>query len=435
MTGPWVDRYKHWVLPIWALLVLAYFRYKTPYLWQADWSHDDLMNCYRAMTTTWRDHIEALVMFWKPTPLFRPLGEIYYKLMWEWFGFSAMPWRLSIAGLLVLNAFIVGHIAMRLTGNQMAGLVATVVAVYHPLWLHLYINTGTIFEIAAFTLVYAGFASYIEFRNPLLPCIFLVLGLNTKESAVVLPVLVVLYEWIWHKRMPWVFCGLAGGICAAFIFGRVLSPSGIAAIGDYRPQYDLATYLARFRGYFGALWLVKQMPLWLAVVLSLAPLALRNRMSAFAVMLFPLAILPLGFVLDRGLEGVYIACASQAFVVAAVWMKLRSDEQRLSAVLGLMGLLLLLLPGIWGLPGWDRDLVEIREVRTAMQRELPSVPRYGRVRFVSEPFREDEYPWATTFITRLLYRNPDLAVVRGGEIQNDDLAVFAWREGKLYRIK
>ncbi len=435
MSGTSVDRYKHWILPLWAVLILAYFRFKTPYLWQADWSHDDLMNCYRAMTTSWREHFEAMVMFWKPTPLFRPLGEIYYKLMWDWFGFSAMPWRLSIAALLVLNAFIIGHIAMRLTGNLVAGLIATLIAVYHPLWLHLYINTGTIFEILAFTLVYAGFASYIELRNPLVPCLFLILGLNAKESAVVLPVLVVLYEWIWHRRTPWVFCGLAGAICGAFIFGRVLNPQGIAAIGDYQPNYDLTTYLARFRGYFGALWLVKQMPLWIALVLSLAPLLLRTRMAVFAVVLFPLAILPLGFVLDRGLEGVYIACAAQPLLFAALAMKLKNDGQRLACAAVAMLALVALLPGIWGLPGWDRDMAEIREVRTVLQRELPAAPSYGRVRFVSEPFREDEYPWATTFITRLFYRNPNLAVVRGGEPQSDDLAAFAWREGKLYRIK
>jgi hypothetical protein len=434
------DKYKYYILPVWAALVVAYVWFKAPIIWQSDWSHDDLMNCYRAMTTSWGDLIQQTIFFWRPTPLFRPLGEIFYKLLWEQFGFNPLPWRLACGTLLIGNAFILGHVATRITGSLSVGLAATAIASFHSSWGHLYLNTGTIFEILAYTLVYGGLAWYVEFGDPWGTMIFLILGLNSKESAVVLPALVVLYEWIWNRRTPWLFCGLSCAVCGAFIYGRVYGPDGLSSIGAYQPNYSFSAYFTSFRSYFGPLILWKQIPLWLAPLAALLPLLLRNKLAGFAVAVFAVSILPLAFVPDRGLEGVYIACAALPLALSAILLKIPKEDHRLPGAAGLFLLAAVLMPALRSMDGWDKENREIRAFRESLQSHLPLVPPKAQLRFVSEPFTE-EYPWASTFATRLLYRDPAILVVSPmnphtkNAPESADFASFGWRDGALYRIK
>jgi hypothetical protein len=434
-----VNKRKYIILAIWALLVVLYLRYKAPIIWRADWSHDDLMNCYRAMQTPWRTMLIDTLMFWKPSELFRPLGEIFYKLFWEQFGFSPLPWRLAISVLLLANAFILGHLANRLSGSMAVGLAATAIASFHSLWTHLYLNTGTIFEILAYTFVYGALAYYVEFRDPYFTTILLILGLNSKESAIILPVLVVLYEWIWNKRTPWLFCGLAGTVCVAFIFGRIYGPGGLTSIGSYQPVYSIATYMERFRGYFGPLILWKQIPYW-ALPLAAAPLLLRNKQAVFSVLLFPLAILPLAFVPDRGLEGVYIACAALPLGLSSALLLIPKEDWRLPGAALLFLTTAFWMPGTYLIDGWDREQNEIRAFHQSLKQLAPTLPQGAQLRFINEPFAED-VPWASTFATRLLYKDPSLLIISPNSPANKDLpaekdtVVFDWRDNKLYRIK
>jgi hypothetical protein len=431
-----VDKYKHWIFAGWALLVIAYVRFKAPIIWQAEWSHDDLMNCYRAMEASWQQLAFDTLCFWKPTNLYRPLGEIFYKVLWEQFGFSPLPWRLACGAILIGNAFLLGHLASRLSGSFSVGLAAMAVASFHSLWAHLYLNTGTIYEILAYSFVWGGLAYYVEFHDPYFTAVLLIVGLNAKESVIVLPVFVVLYEWIWRRRTPWVFCGLAGAICLGFIFGRVFGKDGLASIGLYQPSYSADAYFKSFRGYFGPLVLWKQAP----PLLALLPLLLRSRYALFATLVFPIAILPLAFVPDRGLDGVYVACAGLALSLSAVLLLIPKESWRLGgAALVFLGLFVF-LPPMRHHDGWDREFHEIRNFRTSLQQLVPSAPPKAQIRFESEPFT-DEYPWASTFITRLVYKDTSILPVSklNAHTRNldpkDDFAVLEWKVDRLYRIK
>ncbi len=433
------SKYKYSLFAIWAILVVFYVRYKAPVIWQADWTHDDLMNCYRAMETPWRTMLLDTLMFWKPSNLFRPIGEIFYKLLWEQFGFTALPWRIAIGAVLIANAFILGHLASRLSGSMAVGLAATAIASFHSLWHHLYLNTGTVFEIFAYTFVYAGLAYYVEFRDPYLTTVILILGLNSKESAIILPVLIVLYEWIWNKRTPWVFCGLAGGVCMAFIFGRVYGAGGLTTIGSYQPVYSIGTYLERFRGYLGPLILWEAIPYW-ALPIAALPLLLRNKQALYSVLLFPIAILPLAFVPARDLGGVYIACAALPLALSSTLLLIPKEGWRTAGAALLFLATALWMPGANSMDGWVREQHEIRAFHESLKQLAPTLPNGAQIRFVSEPFKED-VPWASTFATRLVYKDPSLQVISPNSPANKDLpaekdtAVFGWRDNKLYRIK
>ena len=430
----------------WVIAVVIYFHYKASVSMRADWTHDDLMNCYRAFETPWRQIFIDIVCFWKPTVLYRPLGELFYKVGFELFGFQAWPWRFVVSTLLVLNAFILGHVATRLSGSLAYGLAATVIAAFHTYWVHLYLNTGTIFEVLSFTFVYAGLACYVQFyerRWVLLPtAILFILGMNSKESAIVLPAFLVLYDLLWHKRINWTLWALFGAMSGAFIFGRVLAPQGLASIGQYKPQYSLTVYLDHFRNYFGTLVLWQTIQLWQAQLLALAPLLLRrSRVAAFAALVFPVGILPLAFVPDRGLEGVYIACAGLALGVPCILLLLHKESMRMAGAIAIFGALIVWMPGRVDLDGVEQEYDTIRHFHQALKTAAPTLPPGVQIRFLHEPFRPEFESWASTFIARLLYRDASIVVVAPNNPhtrdypEDRDFAVFDWRANRVIRVK
>lgn len=444
LSGSLATKYRYAVFAVWAVIVIVYVHTKAPVIWQGDWTHDDLMNCYRAFQSTWKQLWIDIVCFWQPTPLFRPVGELFYKVMFDQLGMSAFGWRAVVSVFLIGNAFVLGHVASRLSGSMAVGLAATAIASFHSLWTHLYLNTGTIFEILAFTFVWGGLALYVEFHEkgwvPYATAVILVLGLDSKESAIVLPVFVVLYEWIWNRRTPWVFCGLAALISILFIVGRVYGPNGLSSIGNYQPEYSPGAYAKSFQQYFASLILWRNVPMWAAFAMASLPLFLRTRYGLFAAFVFPVGILPLAFVPARGLDGVYVACASLALAISSLLLLLPKEKWRYAGAAVIFLGMGQWMPGIKSLDGWDREFQAIRRFHEGLKALAPVMPANVQVRFTREPFGP-ETQWASVFATRLLYRDVTIEVVGEHNPHTKDFsaakdfAAFEWRDGKLYRLK
>ncbi|MDX2267110.1 MAG: hypothetical protein NW208_03325 [Bryobacter sp.] len=434
-----------WLLAsLWALLLAFYFYKKAPVTFEADWSHDDLMNCYRALESSYADTIQDIIVFWKPSPFFRPLGQLFYKLNFDNFQFAQLPPRIALSAILLFNAYLLGFVAFRLSGNLAYGLAAAALATYHPMWAHLYLNSGTVYEILAFTFVYLGLLLYVELRNkPWADCIVLpcfILALNAKESGIVLAPIVLLYELVYHRRIPWRISILFAGVGVAFILGRVYGPGGLSGIGSYQPEYTLSKYLTNYQHYFGSLILQAAAPLWACLLLSLVPLLSRTKEGLFATLLFPIGILPLAFVPDRGLEAVYVACGALAFGIPSFLLLLRKERFQLVAAACILLALAVSQPALRGRWGWENEQNDIRAFHEQLRALVPQMPSNVQIRFEKEPFTADT-PWASIFATRLAYR--DLTIRVAGEhnphgkdySRADDFLVFTWEAGKLKRIK
>jgi hypothetical protein len=434
-------------LPIfaaWTVAVVVYFFTKCPVALQADWTHDDLMNCFRAFETPYSVILSDLVTFWRPTGLYRPLGELWYKLIFDQVGMAAAPWRWVVVANLIVNALILGHLGFRLSGSLAFGLAATAVASFHTYWAHLYLNTGTIFEILAYSFVYGTLVFWVEFRERwwCLPAtvVLFVLGLNCKESAIVAAVYLFFYEVIWFRRIPWKLCAVLGVISLAFIIGRVNGEGGISSIGQYRPTYNFATYLERYRGYMAPLVLWKDAPLWGCLLLGLVPLVFRSKLGLFTAVLFPFGILPLAFVPDRGLEGVSISCGALAFTLAGFVLWIPSERWRLAGAVGVWLAVGTWMPGQKSLDGWDKEYREIRGFHEGLVKLVPNMPSRVQIRFESEPFAGDN-TWASWFATRLAYRDLTLDIAGATNPhtkdwpRDKDFIVFAWKDGALVRVR
>jgi hypothetical protein len=328
--------------------------------------------------------------------------------------------------------------------NLYYGLAVMALTAFHPHWTHLYVNTGTIYEVLAFFFVYLGLLVHIELREKpwspalVLPCF--ILALNAKESGIVLAPLIVTYELVFHRRIPWLLSALLAASGIAFILGRIYGHEGLSSIGMYKPEYSFSMYLTRFQGYFGQLILAPQAPAWLCVLVCAMPAATRTKEGVFASLVFPLAILPLAFVPERGLEGVYIACAALPLGLSSLVLVFKRDRYQLAAACLLWALAAYLYPPRDGHWGWEQEQADIRAFHTQLKQLVPNMPSKVQIRFVKEPF-PPESGWASVFATRLVYR--DLTIEVAGENNphtknnptSKDFASFTWQDGKLIRLK
>lgn len=445
MKLDWDSPRTRWgLLGLWSLLVVVFFLKKAPVSLKAGWTHDDLMNCYRAVEFSWQRQLADLAMFWRPTPFFRPLGQLFYRALFDTVGWDPRPYRWLVSALMVGNAFLIGHLVWRWSKSIVVGMIAMIFAVYHPHWIYLYLNTGTVFEILAAFLVWLGVVVHVETRewrvSPLLVAVIFVLGLNAKESAVLLPVLVVLYELVWHQRVPWKQVVLLGGIAGAFIAGRVYGPEGLASVGMYQPKISFAMYAQNFTQYFRSLLLLKWGTGAMYAIACLAPVLLRSRLGVMAGLVFPLGILPLAFVPERGLDSVIVAAAWIPLTAAALLEKVRGEERRLAVAALVFALVAWFVPARKTFDGMDQEFRDIRVFREDLLRLEPNMPGNIQVRFEKEPFPE-EYPWGSTFLTRLAYREMTIDVVAPNNphtkdwSRGRDWAVFTWEEGRLKRLR
>jgi len=113
------------------------------------------------METPYLRLLSDSICFWLPTQLFRILGELVYKVIFDLFGWNPLPWRFPTLAPVLGNALLFGHVAQCLSGSMIASLLAMSLAAYHPHWVHLYFNAGTILEMLAFTFVWDGMALYL----------------------------------------------------------------------------------------------------------------------------------------------------------------------------------------------------------------------------------------------------------------------------------
>ena len=99
------------------------------------------------------------------------------------------------------------HRCRWITGSAHIAALATLMFAFHPRLVDLYWSSGTIYDILCFTFVCGSFLLYLRARanrarpgwKTVVGCLLLyVCALDTKEIAVVLPVLLLAYELLYH---------------------------------------------------------------------------------------------------------------------------------------------------------------------------------------------------------------------------------------------
>ncbi|HVI79489.1 MAG TPA: hypothetical protein VM715_15250, partial [Candidatus Acidoferrum sp.] len=143
----------------------------------------------------------AFARFW--TAYYRPGGALYYLPLYHFFGLNPFAYRIVQITILALSIPIAYWLARLLASSRSVAFVAVLAFCYHPYVASLAFVGAFIYDVLCGLFYLAALTYYVQIRekggylHPLQLVLFLVLyicALNSKEMAVTLPVIVLIYE-------------------------------------------------------------------------------------------------------------------------------------------------------------------------------------------------------------------------------------------------
>jgi hypothetical protein len=266
-------------------------------------------------------------------------------------------------------------------------------------------------------------------------------SLNSKEMAASLPVMVLVYELLWHPPdfrsiralFRWTIregrTALIGALCVLIYLPAKLSPEGLTSSAEYVPVYTWSRYLHNLGVYLAnlfyrsnpsvALGVTPFTPLEVGLILAVlvaVAVWMRSRPVWFGLLFFVITLLPVAFVEARLGFVLYIPLAGMALYAAVCLVrikdKLRAAVPALPAEITSVGLFLVLAVAlaVIGYKHWQAapDPLYSPYKLTAAQfsREYPTLPHGAKLLFVQDPFNS----WDLVFLLRVLYRDDDMFI-------------------------
>jgi len=309
---------------------------------------DDLMNLYGYWSKPLSSLVKANIFFW--TPYYRPLGGIIYRTMFAIFGFNPYPLYIVFFAAMLLNLWLAYLVFKRIGGSGEVGAIATLLYAFHGKLDYLYYNAGSMYDVFCFLFFFLALLIYLRARlQDRFPGVWETLGflacfvcaLNSKEMAAALPVIVFLYELIFHppdfrslrKLIRWCLqegrTALLGALCVLIYIPGKLSPDGLASSPAYVPLYTWSRYLEDTGVYLAnllyrsnpdeALRVTAFTPFGVGcifAVLVAVALWIRSRVAWFGLLFFVIALLPVSFVTARLGFVLYLPLAGLALYAA-----------------------------------------------------------------------------------------------------------------------
>ena len=401
---------------------------------------------------------QALAVF---TTGYRPLGGLFYRLLYSVFGFDPFPFRVAAFTLMGINLFLAYHLVRNLSGSREAALVATFLLSYNASFWELYHNTGTVYEILCFGFFVSAFLVYLDARQgsgrfgiKKTAYVLILYGcaLGSKEMAVSFSVALLLYEVFYHPnqfRRRDVLAGLlqphflliAGLaiVTALFLAVKLLSNNPLSGHSGYTPDVSLGQFATALT-HFLPRWLY-----WpslgeagtLALVFAAAAVAFLTRAKElmFGICFLLVALLPIAFILLRAGFAFYLpALGCVLFFGSAIARMIRRVFQLAESVAGLgshqnlkfmalrsvpfLGLVLVLTP-IHRATSGEATIGSYSESWRQVISDLQSMHSTFPDRSVLS-FEDDPYPNSYTntllFLIQLAYNNPTIRVERRGAL-------------------
>ena len=96
---------------------------------------------------------------------YRPVGGLFYRLLYSVFGFDPFPFRVAAFILMGANLLLAYNLLRILADSREAALVATFLLSYNVSFLDLYQSTGTIYDILCLGFFVASFRLYLGARR------------------------------------------------------------------------------------------------------------------------------------------------------------------------------------------------------------------------------------------------------------------------------
>jgi hypothetical protein len=424
---------------------------------------DDLMNLYGYWSKPLSSLVQANIFFW--TPYYRPFGGVIYRTIFAIFGFNPYPLYVVYFAAMLLNLWLAYLVFRRLSESQEIGAIATLLYAFHGKLDYLYYNAGSMYDVFCFLFFSLALLIYLRARSQgrflgiwemlgFLACF--VCALNSKEMAAALPVIVLLYELIFHAPdfsgvralVRWSFregrMALLGALVVLIYLPAKLGAGGLAQDSAYVPVYTWARWLEDTETYLGYLFYRNNpsVPLgvtpltalgvagFFATLLAIA-LWMRSRVVWFGLFFFVITLLPVSFIPARLGFVLYLPLAGLALYLAVCLVRFKESLFRLvaedlhqgvaplgsasprsaspvSASVALFVATALLMSVIdyrhWP-PAPDARYSPYKSTIAEFSRLYPSLPHGAKLLFVHGPL---DYNWDLVFLLRLYYHDADL---------------------------
>ncbi len=418
------------------------------------------MNIYYYWSRGPEQLLRNIVLF--HTSYMRPMGGVYYSLLYHFFGLNPFPYHVVTTCLLLVNTFLAYRFAVLLTGSALAGGFCSFLVAYHSEMAQLVYMPSFIYDVLCFTFYFLAFHYYLSIRmrgerlraRQIAAFLLLYLGaLESKEMAVTLPVLVLLYEVLWHApgRRSLRSAAVAGAVTLLYVAGKAYGPESLIRMEAYRPVFTLDRYLESTTSFFNTLFYQPTEHGFfgpgrvLAVLLLLLGIAWRAGQKHLLLMWFFILItpLPVTFVPGRGAACLYLPLAGWAVflgsLLASLLRRIPAVGTRTVAALGVVALQ-------WALSSWGAarmlSWMQDEGKRTASVLEQirslqPAVKPGARLYVLDDVF--DGFD--TKYLFELTYRDRSVDVwlaphgkLTPAEVQRMDY-IFTFENGALKRLK
>ncbi len=196
-----------------ALIVLFFIANRGAY--KGYFQDDDLDNLAWAPHVELQTYIEGLVSPKFHRSNFRPVGHLFYHATERFAHLNFTPYVAGLQIIHLLNAFLLWLLLKRLRFHPLAALASIVFFLFHPATFAAYWQPMYVFDALCATFCLLSLVCWID-RRWVLSFICFWLAYKAKEVAVMLPVVLAIYEyWLgqrrWKPLIPFFLVSLSFG--------------------------------------------------------------------------------------------------------------------------------------------------------------------------------------------------------------------------------
>ena len=341
---------------------------------------------------------------------YRPLGGAFYRVIYAAAGWNPLPFRCACFALMLVNLYLACQFILRLTRSIEAGFMGALFISYNAALTQLYTNTGTVYDLLAFTCCVLGLTEYAGRRRWWLLISLTVLAMQAKEMGIMLAAGIVLYQ-LWFRVRGWWSAAGPVAVTAGMLLHRQFASNAMGDNPLYRPTYSMQGFL-HSAGYYQDLLLHArgQVLLWWLAAAALAGF-LRSKEMGFGLSFWIAGMVPICLIPPRDGYVLYVPALGLATYLGALWLRVWPRGQLAGFAACAVGMI------IWGARGHAGLVAKVRaedEPLRQLVREIPklhpALKRNAQILFLSDPFKNEQ--WTMTYTLRLLYQDSGIWVDR-----------------------
>jgi hypothetical protein len=366
----------------------------------------------------------------------RPVGSLFITAVYRLFGLDNVAFNRVWIGLHLLNTLLVFALGLRLLGSVTVAMAAAYAfgnwgtSTAAPTWV------ASIFDLLGNTLILASFLTYLSDRRPVrwMSPVFYFLAVRTKETAILLPALLLLHLLLTTPREKWRRDVVARLGCHFGVLAALTTTYGYLFLtqshGRLRPdeayylRFDLFTFASGGSYYFHEmLYRLGRPPLPIlaaAVLLVVLVVARRGNVVLLGAAGFLLFLLPVIF-LPNHRDVLYLYVPSVFFALAGAGAArtacefLRRPRLRNPAAALAFTAVFLALPHARAAGDRERNVLKYtsfcRQNLEQVRRRFLALPPGAKFVFACLPPHFNAFAYGPCYSLKIAYGDPSVSCV------------------------